>query len=117
MLRYIGRRFISMIPTLFIIAVVGFIIIELPPGDYLTYYIMQLQSQGYEGAQQEADQLRIRYALDQPAYKRFVNWIWHFVQGDFGDSFGYRAPVKDLIGQRIGMTLVVSFTSLIISWV
>ncbi len=117
MLRYIGQRVLSMIPTLFIIAVVGFIIIELPPGDYLTYYITQLQAQGYEGAQQEAEQLRIRYALDEPAYKRFVNWIFHFVQGDFGDSFGYGQPVKDLIGQRIGMTLVVSFTSLIVSWV
>lgn len=117
MLRYIGRRVLAMVPTLFIIVVIGFAIIELPPGDYLTHYIAQLQSQGYEGAQKEAEFLRMRYALDQPAYKRFFNWLFHFVQGDFGDSFAYRQPVRDLIGARLAMTLVVSLTSLILAWV
>jgi len=116
MLRYIGRRVLSMIPTLFIIVVLGFVIIELPPGDYLTFYIAQLQAQGYEGAHKEAEFLRMRYALDQPAYKRFFNWLFHFVQGDFGDSFAYRKPVRELIGGRLAMTLVVSLTSLILAW-
>lgn len=116
MLRYIGQRIMSMIPTLFIIVVVGFIIIELPPGDYLTAYMTQLQAQGYEGAHEEIEMLRVRYALDDPAYVRFFNWIGHFVTGDFGDSFGYRRPVRELIGDRLAMTLVVSFTSLLISW-
>jgi len=117
MLRYIGRRVVAMIPTLFIIVVIGFVIIELPPGDYLTHYIAQLQAQGYEDAQREAEFLRVRYALDQPAYKRFFNWLFRFVQGDFGDSFAYRQPVRELIGARLAMTLVVSFTSLILAWV
>jgi peptide/nickel transport system permease protein len=117
MLRYIGRRILSMIPTLFIIIVIGFVIIELPPGDYLTHYIAQLQAQGYEGAEKEAEFLRMRYALDEPAWKRFFNWLFHFVQGDFGDSFAYRRPVRELIGDRLAMTLVVSLTSLIVAWV
>lgn len=117
MLRYIGRRILAMIPTLFAIMVIGFLIIELPPGDYLTFYVAQLQAQGYEGAHKEAELLRERYALDEPAYKRFFNWIFHFVQGDFGESFAYRKPVKELIGDRLAMTLVVSITSLIIAWV
>jgi peptide/nickel transport system permease protein len=117
MLRYIGRRMLAMIPTLFIIVVIGFIIIELPPGDYLTHYIAQLQAQGYEDAQKEAEFLRVRYALDQPAYKRFFSWLFHFVQGDFGDSFAYRQPVRELIGARLAMTLVVSLTSLVLAWV
>jgi len=117
MLRYMGRRVVAMIPTLFIIVVIGFVIIELPPGDYLTHYIAQLQAQGYEDAQREAEFLRVRYALDQPAYKRFFNWLFRFVQGDFGDSFAYRQPVRELIGARLAMTLVVSFTSLILAWV
>jgi peptide/nickel transport system permease protein len=116
MLRYIARRIVAMIPTLFIIVVIGFIIIELPPGDYLTHYIAQLEAQGYEGAEKEAEFLRMRYALDQPAYKRFFNWLFHFVQGDFGDSFAYRQPVRDLIGGRLAMTLVVSLTSLVLAW-
>jgi peptide/nickel transport system permease protein len=117
MLRYIARRVLSMIPTLFMIVIIGFIIIELPPGDYLTHYIAQLEMQGYEGAYKEAEFLRMRYALDDPAYKRFFNWIFHFVQGDFGDSFAYRKPVRELIGDRLALTLVVSLTSLILAWV
>jgi peptide/nickel transport system permease protein len=107
----------SMIPTLFIIVIIGFLIIELPPGDYLTHYIAQLQAEGYEGAHKEAEYLRERYALDDPAYIRFFNWLFHFVQGDFGDSFAYRKPVRELIGARLAMTLVVSLTSLILAWV
>ena len=116
MLRYIGRRIMAMIPTLFAIIVIGFLIIELPPGDYLTFYVAQLQAQGYEGAYKEAELLRERYSLDEPAYKRFFTWLFRFVQGDFGESFAYRKPVRELIGDRLAMTLVVSLTSLILAW-
>lgn len=117
MLRYIGQRVLSMIPTLLIIVVIGFILMELPPGDYLTYYVTQLLAAGNEGAEAEAEALRIRYAMDRPAYERFINWIVHFVQGDFGDSFAYRKPVRELIGQNLLMTMIISLISLIIAWV
>lgn len=117
MLQFIVRRTVSILPTIFLIVVLGFVIIELPPGDYLTHYIMELQAQGYEGAHEEAEMLRQRYALDSPAHIRFINWITHFVQGDFGDSFAYRRPVKDLIGQRLVLTLVLSLTSLFLAWI
>ena len=116
MLRYIGRRVMSMIPTLIIIVVVGFVIMELPPGDYLTYYMIQLMAEGNESAKEEADLLRIRYAMDRPAYERFLTWISHFVQGDFGDSFAYQKPVRELIGQNLLMTMVISLLSLLIAW-
>jgi len=116
MARYIVQRILSTIPTVFIIIVIGFVIMELPPGDYLTYYVAQLEAQGHEGAREEAELLRRRYALDKPAYERFFSWLWHFVQGDFGDSFAFRRPVKDLIGERLLLTLVLSLTSLAISW-
>ncbi len=117
MLRYIGQRILSMIPTLLIIVIIGFILMELPPGDYLTYYTMQLLAQGNESAEAEAEALRIRYAMDRPAYERFINWIVHFVQGDFGESFAYRKPVRELIGQNLLMTMIISLISLIIAWV
>jgi peptide/nickel transport system permease protein len=117
MLRYIARRFLSVIPTVLIIVVVGFIIMELPPGDYLTYYITELQARGYDGAHEEAEMLKQRYALDRPSYIRFFNWIWHFVQGDFGESFAYNKPVKELIGERLLLTLILSLSSLFVSWV
>lgn len=116
MARYIVQRILSTIPTMLIIIVVGFVIMELPPGDYLTYYVAQLEAQGHEGAREEAELLRRRYALDKPATERFFSWLWRFVQGDFGDSFAFRRPVRDLIGERLLLTLVLSLTSLAISW-
>jgi len=117
MVQYIGRRILAMIPTMLIIVIIGFILIELPPGDYLNHYVVQLQSQGYEGAREEAELLRKHYHLDDPVYERFFYWIFRFVQGDFGRSFAYRKPVSELIGNRIAMTMVVSGVSLILAWI
>ena len=116
MLQYILNRFLSMIPTLILIVVFGFIIMELPPGDYLTYRLQELEAQGHTGARQEIEMLRERYALDQPIHYRFVKWIVNFVQGDFGQSFAYNKPVRELIGERLAMTMVLSLSSMIISW-
>jgi len=116
MLRYIGQRIISIIPTLIIIVVLGFIIMELPPGDYVTYEVARLMAMGNETGLEQAAALRERYALNKPAYQRFFNWIYHFVQGDFGESFAYQKPVRELIGQNLLMTVVLSLVSLIIAW-
>ena len=116
MIQYILRRIVAMIPTLILIVVVGFILIELPPGDYLTFRLQELESQGHTGAAQEIAALRIRYGLDSPAYLRFLKWIGNFAKGDFGESFAYMKPVKDLIGQRLLLTFILSFASLLISW-
>jgi len=105
-----------MIPTLVLIVVVGFILIELPPGDFLTYRLQELESQGHTGAKQEIEALRARYALDSPTYVRFFKWVFNFVRGDFGDSLQYNKPVSELIGQRMAMTMVLSLSSMVISW-
>jgi peptide/nickel transport system permease protein len=117
MLQYIVRRFLSTIPTMIIILVVGFFLIELPTGDYLTYYIAELNRAGRLDAKEEAEILKQRYALDKPIYERFANWVMHFVQGDFGDSFAHRKPVKELIAGRLLLTMVLSLSSLIMTWV
>jgi peptide/nickel transport system permease protein len=116
MLSYILQRVITAIPTLFFIAVVSFVIMELPPGDYLSYYIQQLEARGQRNAREEAAALAQRYNLDDPAYIRFGNWLWRFVQGDFGHSFEYNRPVRELIGERLALTVMLSLVSLIISW-
>jgi peptide/nickel transport system permease protein len=116
MLRYILRRIVSMMPTLLLIVVFGFIIMELPPGDYLTYRLQELEAQGHTGAKQEIESLRQRYALDRALPVRFLNWIVKFVQGDFGDSFAYGRPVRELIGERLAMTMVLAISSMVISW-
>jgi peptide/nickel transport system permease protein len=105
-----------MIPTLVLIVVVGFILIELPPGDFLTYRLQELEAQGHTGAKQEIEELRARYALDSPMYIRFFKWVFNFVQGDFGESLQYNKPVRELIGERLAMTMVLSLSSMVISW-
>jgi peptide/nickel transport system permease protein len=116
MLSYIIERVLTAIPTLFFIALISFVIMELPPGDYLSYYIQQLEARGQRNAAEEAAALAQRYNLDDPAHVRFIGWITRFVQGDFGYSFEYNRPVRDLIGERLALTMLLSLTSLIISW-
>ncbi len=115
--KYIVQRIISLIPTLFLIAVVGFVIMELPPGDYVTSYILREQAQGNIGIRDQEDELRTRFGLDKPIHIRFVNWFVRFMQGDFGDSFEHRRPVvREVIGERLFMTFTVSMGAFILSW-
>lgn len=117
MLGYILRRILIMIPTLFIISVISFIVIQLPPGDYLTTYAMTLRSQG-DAVQDEAIQaLRVRYGLGEPVYVQYGKWIWGIVsRGDFGQSMEVGRPVKDLIWERLALTVVLSLMSIFVSW-
>jgi len=116
MLEYIVRRVLSTIPTLLIILVISFLIMELPPGDYVTRYIAELEASGQSGARERAVTLRARYHLDDPIFVRFFHWVTGFVQGDFGESFVYNKPVADIIGDRFAMTIAVSIGCFFLSW-
>lgn len=116
MISYIFRRIGYMMVTLVIIAIMGYLIVELPPGSYLEYEIERLRQQGGNVSQAEINALKIRYGLDDPTYVRFFKWISGFVRGDFGESFQYRQEVKDLIFQRLAFTVGVSTFSLFLSW-
>ena len=118
MLDYIVRRILWMIPTLLAISVVSFFIIQLPPGDFLTSAIAMMREQGeaVDAAQLEA--LRDRYGLDQPFLVQYWKWISGILfAGDFGRSFLYTQPVGDLIWERLGLTFLLSFSSMIFIWV
>lgn len=116
MLNYIVRRLLYMIPTLFFISVVAFIIIQLPPGDWLTTLMADLEA-GEEIAQEELRYLTERYGLDQPIYVQYWKWISGIVlRGDFGQSFEWNRPVKDLIWSRLGLTFVLSVSTLLFVW-
>ena len=117
MLNYLLRRMGYMAITMIIVAILGYVIIELPPGSYVEVEIQRLRQQGGNLTAGQIETLYQRYGLDQPEYVRFYKWITAFVQGDFGQSFAYNMPVKDLIWGRIGLTLVFSILSLIFSWV
>ncbi len=117
MLNYILKRILFSIPLLFMIAVVSFIIIELPPGDYLTTYIISLKQSGEAIDQAALEVLRQRYGLDKPVIVRFFYWFGRVLQGDFGYSFMWEKPVKDLIGARLFWTIVVSILATVFAWV
>ena len=116
MVRYILRRILIAIPTLFMIAVVGYITMELPPGDYVTRYVAQLEASGQSGARERGAVLRTLYNLDDPTTVRFAHWITRFVQGDFGDSMIYQRPIRELVAERLPLTLALTFPAFILSW-
>ncbi len=116
MITYVIRRLLGMIPTLFLVSVLTFVIIQLPQGDYATALAAQAASSGGTGDQAFIETLRHQYGLDQPIYLRYVTWIVGCLHGDFGYSFEWKQPVGDLIGSRILFTLLVSILALGFSW-
>jgi peptide/nickel transport system permease protein len=117
MLQYILRRLLMMIPTLFAVSLLSFLIIQLPPGDFLTSYAAQLREQGDNVQVEELEALRERYGLDQPFYVQYGKWMSGILlRNDWGQSMEWRKPVRDLIGERIALTMVISGTALLVSW-
>jgi peptide/nickel transport system permease protein len=114
---YILRRLGYMAITMVVVTILGYIIIELPPGSYVEAEILRLRQQGGNLAPSEIEALYRRYGLDKPAYERFWIWIKGFVRGDFGQSFQYNMDVNKLIWGRLGLTLLFSILALILSWV
>ncbi len=114
---FILRRILILVPTLVLISIISFVIIQLPPGDYLTVKIAQMEATGDEISMEAVEQMRKRYGLDQPIYVQYWRWVTGFVQGDFGQSFAYRKPVADLIWERLGLTVTISLLTLIFTWI
>jgi peptide/nickel transport system permease protein len=117
MLGYIVRRVLMMIPTLLVISVLSFIIIQLPPGDFLTTYAAQLSEMGDSIDQVALEALEERYGLGQPIYVQYYKWMSGiFLRGDWGQSMEWHKPVKELIWERIGLTLVLALVAMLVSW-
>ena len=117
MFAYVIRRILIMIPTLIAISAITFVIIQLPPGDYLSTLIAELQSQGENVDTAKIDALRAQYGLDRPMIEQYLVWVWGLLNGDFGFSFEYQLPVADVVGDRLFLTLVLNFTTIIFIWV
>jgi peptide/nickel transport system permease protein len=121
MTAYILRRLLHMIPTLILISMVSFVVIQAPPGDMLTSRLAELAEQGELGsdsAMQQIEALRERYGLNDPMYVQYFRWIGKIVfEGDFGQSFTYEMDVMQLLGERIGLTLMLTLSTLIFTWI
>ncbi|KXS49014.1 MULTISPECIES: ABC transporter permease [Halanaerobium] len=117
MSKFIMHRLLFMVVTLVVISILSFIIIQLPPGDYLTSYITQLRSMGTDVSDEQIEYLREQYGLDDPIYVQYFKWIGNFITGDMGFSFSWNRPVNELVWERLGLTLVISISSLLFTWI
>jgi peptide/nickel transport system permease protein len=114
--QFVCRRLLVSLTTLVMISMVSFVIIQLPPGDFVSTYIAQLEQAGAVGSGADAEGLRAAYGLDQPMYVRYGRWAWNALQGDFGRSLDWNRPVGELIGERMGLTLLLCLGGLALSW-
>jgi len=117
MLTYLARRIGLGLLTIWAVSVLSFVIIQLPPGDFVSAYIAKLEVQGTAVSQAEANALRAQYGLEQPMVVQYAKWIFQVVQGNFGQSLDYARPVADVIGDRLWLTMVVTLAAILFTWV
>src|SRR5215469_11603056 len=117
MLGYLVHRILIMIPTLIIISIAIFTIIHLPPGDFFSTYIAQLQSSGEHANLQKIAFLKAQYGFDLPLWQQYVYWVCGLLQGDMGYSFLYDMPVNKVVGDRLMLTFCVSVATIIFTYV
>lgn len=116
MLNYIIRRIGYLFVTLIFVTIIGFIIIELPPGSYLEFELQRVRLLGGDLSLEQIRSLEIQYGVNDPVYLKFWKWISRFVQGDFGESFEYNMPARTLVFARLPFTIIISVLTLIFAW-
>ena len=116
MLAYMTKRLLLALLTVWAISVLSFIIIQLPPGDFVDAYIANLSASGSVVSMAEAQSLRILYGLDQPIYVQYAKWMLRVLAGDFGESMEWKRPVIVVIGDRLWLTVILSFAALLLTW-
>jgi len=118
MLSFIVRRVLIMIPTLFVVSVVSFAIIQLPPGNYLDSLEASLAAQGGSVDTAQLEAIKERYGLGEPMHVQYYEWISGILlRGDFGRSFEWNRPVADLIWDRLGLTFLISLSTILFTWI
>lgn len=117
LLRYILVRILMMVPTLLVASMLIFAVIELPPGDYFETYLAEMQAQGEKADMSRVEFLKKEYGFDRPPIERYLYWVGGLLKGDMGYSFEYQLPVRDIVGDRLMLTMIVSFVTIIFTWI
>lgn len=116
MIYYLLRRLVYMLFTLIFVSMVSFIVIQLPPGDYLTSYVMQLRSSGAEVSEAQLAALTKQYGLDRSYTAQYLLWMKNIItKGDFGRSFNWQKPVSEILWERLGITALLAGLALLFS--
>jgi peptide/nickel transport system permease protein len=116
MIQYIAKRILLTIPTILVISLISFIIIQLPPGSWLDTHIARLMETGETISEEEVAAIKAMYGLDKPMPMQYLTWVWGSLHGDFGVSYEWNEPVGNLIWERLALTVTVSFTTMIFIW-
>ncbi len=116
MVNFLIRRLLYMLVTLFFISIISFILIELPPGSYLEVELERLRQVGGNMSDDQIAALEERYGVNDPLYVKYWKWISGVVTGDFGMSFEFKVPVRDLIWSRLAFSFILSFSSILFAW-
>ena len=116
MFAYLVRRILVMVPTLLAISAIVFTIIQLPPGDYLSTLIAELQSQGEAASLERIEFLRQQYGLDRSPVEQYFHWLFGLLHGDLGWSFEYNLPVSHVIGDRLILSFLVAFVTVLFTY-
>jgi peptide/nickel transport system permease protein len=112
MLTYIIRRLVLLVPLLIAISFVIFLIIQMPAGDYVSTYVEELRASGVEVTPDQIENLKRRYGLEKPIYAQYATWMKNMIlDGDFGRSFRWNKPVREILLERVPLTIVVSLAS------
>lgn len=118
MLSYALKRIVQLVPILFLISVVSFSIIELPPGDFADFYISSLRQSGMTILDDEARRIKEEYGFNKPLIEKYLRWLGNIVlNGNFGYSFEYQKPVNDIIWEKLPLTVGFTLGAMIISWI
>src|SRR6266700_4824926 len=117
MLAYLARRLLLAVLTTWAVSVLAYVVIQLPPGDYITSYIAQMSASGSFVSQQEAEALRQQYGLDKPIWVQYMRWMGMVMQGRFGMALEWGRPVSEVIGDRLWLTMAVSGAAILLTWV
>ena len=117
MFNYIIKRCIQLVPLIFMLSLVTFIIINLPPGDYLTTYINNLRASGATITNEQIMELEARFGLGDPLLVQFFKWLGNVLTGNLGYSFQWSRSVNSLIAERLGNTIILSLTSVFLIWI
>ena len=116
MFAYLIHRVFIMVPTLLAISVLIFVIIQLPPGDYLTTLVNELRSQGETVNQEKLDFLRRQYGFDKSLVEQYLMWVAGMAEGDFGYAFEYNLPVTEVVGDRLFLSMIVASGTIVFTW-
>ena len=115
---YFAKRIFYLIPLAILISIMSFVVIQLPPGDYVTTWEYNMISQGYKPTVEEIQLLKERYNLDKSFVEQYFKWISNIVlHGDFGQSFTYNRPVSDILVERVPRTIGITMAAIILQWI